>query len=182
MAFNPNSTNTGVYAPTTNVWDVSNVESANIQEPGLKELLVRLYQNLNILALVTNNKESGYYHTLEQVNSQLFFPNPALSSQTPANAVFRQVYRVVVNVGALPNTTTLSVPHNIAVNPAFTFTRIYGCASNPTTLSFLPLPYVSATTANIIELSVTATNVVIKTGSNRSGYTTCYVILEYLRF
>jgi hypothetical protein len=173
-----NNTNIGLFVPTTNVWEVP---AFNEIDPNLRELFVRLYQNINNIAIILNLKDSAVYNTQEFVNGQTFFPNPILSSVSTTNAKLRQVYRLVINFGALPNAATKSVPHNLIINSSWTFTRIYGCATNPNT-EFIPLPYVS-TTALIdgIELWVDTTNVNVKTGANYSAYTTTYIVLEYLK-
>lgn len=169
-----------VSVPTTNIWDVGALWQVDVQSDEFKELLVRLYQNINLIALVLNTKDTGYYDTQEYPSQQLF-PNPDNSSQTAMPAVYRDIYRKVINFGALPNTGTTSVAHYIDINNAYSFTRIYGCASDTTGLNFIPLPYASPTLANNIELRVTSTNVVITTGSNRSNFTICYVVLEYIK-
>lgn len=179
----PNNLSTlkGAFLPTTNVWDVTQVQSINIQPQELKELLVRLYQNLNLVAQSVNIRDAAYYNTIEFVNGQLFFPNPALSSSTSQYPAFRQVLRKVINFGALPNTATKSVAHGITCTSATTFTRIYGCASDTTGKNYIPLPYASPTLANNIELKVDGTNVSVITGSNRTNFNVTYVILEYLQ-
>jgi hypothetical protein len=171
----------GAFIPTTNIWDVAGqIYSIDVTSPEFKELLVRMYQNLNLMAINVNLRDAGYYDTSQFVNGQLFFPNPTLSSSSPTTPAFRQVTRLVVNFGALPNAGTKTVAHNIPITAQYTFTRIYGAASDTTGLTYIPLPYASPVLVNNIEISVTSTNVVITTGSNRSNYNVCYVILEYL--
>lgn len=172
--------NPGAFVPTTNIWDVSQLYSVDINSQDFKELLVRLYQNINLIALALNLKDTGYYVLEEFLNSQLYFPNPALSSTTSLQPDFRQVFRKVINFGALPNAGTKSVAHGIDITSGYSFTRIYGCATNPST-SFIPLPYASPTLVNNIELNADALNVNVITGSNRSAYTICYIILEYIK-
>jgi hypothetical protein len=42
----PNNTaDYGMFIPTTQVWDVSEIYSTEVTSPAFKELLVRLYQN-----------------------------------------------------------------------------------------------------------------------------------------
>jgi hypothetical protein len=170
----------GSFVPTTNVWDVSEIVSTDINSDKFKELLVRLYQNINTIAVVLNSKDTGYYVENEFTNGQLFFPNPALTSQSSSYPIYRNVVRYVVDFGALPNAGSKSVAHPIDLNTSYTFTRIYGCASDTTGLNYIPIPYASPTLTASIELSVDATNVTITTGSNRSNFNVCYVILEYL--
>lgn len=179
MAQNP--FNAGSFVVTTNVWDVARVYETDVGSPEFKELLVRLYQNVNNIATLLNIKDTGVYNTFEIINGQRYFPDPALNSSTAGVAVARQVYRTTVNFGALPNAATKSVAHNITTTPKTTFTRIYATASDTTGREYLPIPYASATTNDIIELSVDGTNVNITTGSDRTNFTVCYVVLEYLQ-
>lgn len=173
--------NTGSFVPVSNIWDVSQVSDLNI-DPALKELLIQLYQNLNLMAINLNLKDTGYYSQLEFVNGHLWFPNPSATPSTSKPPTYRQVFRKVINFGALPNTALKQVAHGITVTAATTFTRIYGCASDTTNKVYLPLPYASPTDANEIELSVDATYVNITTGSNRTSFNITYVILEWLKF
>ena len=171
----------GAFIPTTNIWDVSSqIMSLDVNSPEFKELLIRLYQNINNVALSVNIRDAGYYDTSEFVNGQLFFPNPSLGSSSNEYPAFRQVFRKVINFGALPNAASKSVAHGIAINSSYTFTRIYATASDVGALSYIPIPYASPTSANNIELSVNSTTVTINSGINRSNYTVCYVILEYI--
>jgi len=176
----PSQLNLGAFVGTTNVWDVSEIyNKEGLSEP-LKELLVRLYQNLNNMSVLLNLKETGYYPMQEFVTSSQYFPNPTINdSQT--TAVYRQVYRMTVNFGALPNATTKSVAHNIPVMNGYSFTRCYAMATNPATLTSLPIPYAALTLNQNIQISADQTNVTIITGIDYSAYTTTYVVLEYIK-
>lgn len=169
----------GSYVPSTNIWDIP--ELSSVQDPSARELLLRLYQNINRISLVINDKDTGFYNTNEYINGQLYFPNPATTSANANSTQFRQVSRKVINFGALPGAAgTKSVAHNIIINSSFSFTRIYATASDQTGLNFIPIPYASSVLVNNIELSVDSTNVNITVGSNRSNFTITYVVLEYL--
>jgi hypothetical protein len=171
----------GLYIPTTNVWDTNQIQSLQDESPQLKELLVRLYQNLNRMALAVNLKESGLFDLNEFVTGEQWFPNP-VNADPSLFSIGRPIYRTVINFGALPNTGSKSVAHNITCYTQTSFTRIYGCATKPTTaFSYIPLPFASPVLAENIKIEVDATNVVITTGSDRTAYTTSYVILEYLQ-
>ena len=168
--------------PTTNIWDVSQVYSTNFDSPDqIQELFVRLYQNLNNISLSLNARDAGYYDTMEFLNSQVFFPNPALNSSTATTPSYRSVFRKVINFGILANAGVKSVAHGIVCSAATSFTRIYGAASDPVGFNYIPLPYASPTLANNISIDVDATNVTITTGSNRTAFTITYVVLEYLQ-
>lgn len=165
----------GSFVATTNVWDVAQLYQMDVNSPEFKELLVRLYQNVNNISILLNLKDTGYYNQQEFVNGQLYFPNPAKNTQN-----FRQVYRMTINFGALPNTTTKSVPHNIPITVGVTFTRIYATASDTTTPAYIPIPFVD-TGGNDIQIDVDGTDVNITTTSDRTNFTICYVVLEYIK-
>ena len=178
----------GTFLPTTQVWDVTEIKEVDVTKPEFKELLVRMYQNLNRMAVTINNKESSNYETAETVKGQAFFPNKALDSSTSSTPEHRQVYNKVIDFGALPNATTKSYAHGITLNRGATFTRMYGCTTrqaNPNavhpTFSALPLPYASSTVNNSISIAVNANNLIITTAIDYSDYTTTYVVLEYLK-
>lgn len=175
------SSNPGAFVATTNVWDVQQLYSVDINSTEFKELLVRLYQNINNIALSINIKDSGYYSTEEFLNGQLFFPNPYQLLDPLENPEYRQVFRMTVNFGTLPNAGTISVPHGIIVTSGFTFTRIYGSATNSAVNSFIPLPYSSSTLNKNIELNADNINVNITTAIDYSSYINTYVVLEYLK-
>lgn len=176
-----NPQNYGLYIRTTDVWDTNQLEDINVNSDDFKELLVRMYQNLNNMAVAVNLKDSAFYNnTQEFVTGGQFFANPALSSASMQSPALRPVFRTVVNFGALPAAGTKSVAHNIAPTASYTFTRIYGCATNPST-SYIPLPYASPTLANNIELNADATFVNITVGVDRSAYTITYIVLEYIK-
>ena len=175
------SSNPGSFVPTTNIWDVGDINSLKNVSPELKELLVRLYQNLNRMSLALNTKDSGFYVLNEFVNGQVYFTNPNLSSTAHQSTLPRQVVRTVVNFGALPAAGVKTMPHGIVPNSSFTFTRIYGCASDPIDKIYVPLPYSSPVLVGNIELSVDATDVIVTVGADWSAYTVTYIILEYLK-
>jgi hypothetical protein len=167
--------------PTTSVWDPSTIPQ-NI-DPILKELFIRMYQNLNLMANVLNVADIGFYNNqYEFVNGQQYFANPANNSSTQTNAIQRPVFRTVVNFGALPNAGIKSVAHNIPFNGAFSATRIYGAASDTTGLTYIPLPFASPTLNQNIQLDLDANNINITTGINRTNYNLCYVVIEILKF
>lgn len=132
-----------------------------------------------------NKKEGSLYYLQELGNFQSYF-----TIGMPYQ--FRNVYRMTVNFGALPNATTKSVAHGIVGidpgggNPStFSFTHIYATASNQTSGAeeFVPIPWADATAGgtNNIQITVDATNVNITTTTDWSAFTVCYVVLEYVK-
>ena len=169
--------NTGLFLPTTAAVDAARIAQTDVNSQEFKQLIIQLYQYINSMAIAVNIKDSGYYIQQEFVNGQLFPVTNA--SMATASSDGRQVFRLLINFGPLPNNSTTSTPHGINTTSLFTFTRIYGAASDPVGLNFIPLPYAAASTS--IELKINATNVVITTTSNRSNFTQSWVVVEYLK-
>lgn len=144
--------------PETYIWDT---------DP--EELVARLHQNVNEIAIAVNAKDFGLYSQQEIVNGQTYFPNPANTAITSVTKE-RSVYRKVINFGTLPNTGTKSVPHNIPISDTYSFTRIYATASDPVGLTYMPIQYIN----------VDLTNVNITTTADLTNYTITYVVLEYI--
>jgi len=126
-----------------------------------------------------NKKDIGVYGVTERVNGQSYF-----ASGNPQR--FRSVYRKVIDMGALPDNTTLSVAHNIDTTQDFVFVRIYGCATNPDATEIsqaIPLPYIDMSgPANHIQLDIDSNNVNITTDADYTDFTTCYVVVEYTKY
>lgn len=173
--------NFGSFVPSTFIWQMQEAQSLQI-DPGLKQLLVKLYQNLNLMQISLNQREFANYSLTEVLNGQTYFPVPGLNSLSSIQPEDRQVFRTTINFGPLPNTTTITVPHDIDIDSGYSFTRIYGAATNSNQTSFIPLPYASCTdVAHNVELKVTDTNVFITSGADYSDYINTYIVLEYIK-
>lgn len=165
----------GSFVPTNLVWDVAQLQEIDVTSPEFKELLVRLYQNINNIANVLNIKDTGIYNnSFFSVNGQLYFPNPVNNSSTPDRPAMRQVFRQVFIV---PAGGTLL--HKLPINANWQFTRIYGVANDPVGNNYYPLPWASAAGATNIELKVNLTQIVI---TNNSGiaFPNFLVVLEWI--
>lgn len=169
--------NFGLFIPTTTIFDVAELQEINVNSEQFKELLVRLYQTVNNITLATNLKTTGYYLNQEFVTGELYF-----NVNNDFNNL-RPVYCMVVNFGALPAAGTKSVAHGIPVTNTYSWVQIYATATNPSTLTGLPIPYSSATAvASNLEINADGTNVNITTGgTNYSAYTKTLVVLKYIK-
>lgn len=172
----------GSFVPTTNSYDISEVINAKLDK-NMEQLLIKLYQNLNILALNVNMRDVGYYNTLEFTNGQQWYPDPSINSTKQTDAAFRPVNRIVINFGAMPLVAgTKQVAHGLSLTKAASFTRIYGVANNQTNQLYVPIPYSSATGDNI-ELYVDNTYVHVTVNSNTwATYGLVYIIIEYIPY
>jgi len=171
----------GQFIQTTQMWDVDELYSADVNSREFKELIVRLHQNMNSIAMAVNGKDTGVYDQNLFTTGQLFSPDET-SSTDQGEAEYQSVQRKIVTFGALPNAAAKTVAHGITCTIGTKLTRLYGAATNPTggALSYLPIPYASPVLVNNIELSMDNTNVTITTGSDRTAYTSCYVVIEII--
>lgn len=144
-------------------------------DPSEKDLKLRQY--LNDIATATNSKDSGIYDSIQTVTGQQFLPT--FSNTTGSNANYRGVLRKVVDFGALPNATSKTVAHGITFNTNQSVTKLYAAATDPNT-SWIPIPFASPTLNLNISLEMDTTNITITTGVDRTGYTRCFVIVEWI--
>lgn len=173
----------GSFIPTTNIWDPSELYSIEVTSPEFKELMVRLYQNLNNMSLSMNTRDAGFYALTEFVNGQVWFPDPNLSSQTQRTPTLRQDFRKVYNLGPLVGGIIATAPLDITLTSTTTFTRIYGVANDTTNQIYYCLPFIDPIGAvdNIV-LSVSGGNVTVTaTGAPYPNINQIYVVLEYLK-
>lgn len=157
----------------TSTIDPTLIRDIDINSDEFRSFMVSLIENINSISLAVNDKDVGIYSEGEILSGQKFFP-------VSTNKVDRATRRKVIDFGALPNTTTKSVAHGLDITWGYIFTRIYAVASDTTGLTRLPIPYASATAADIIELWSDGTNINIKTGKDRTAFDTTYVVIEYL--
>jgi len=159
-------------------------ESYIFPEDNFEEYDVKLREYLNNIAAAVNTKDSGLYDSEEVVTGQQFLPT--FSTTTAGNLNYRNVFRKVIDFGALPNATTKNVAHGISTTQDFSIVRLYATATDPgasTLQAAIPIPYVNvAAPADGVQLSMGATNVAITTTTaNYTIYTRCFVVVEYIK-
>lgn len=138
-----------------------------------------LVETLKKISNAINVREIGFFLDEELLSGKQFIPSPALTGDSQQ---FRTVLRKVIDFGALPNAGPKSVPHGIVVDSNFTLIFAGAYATDPINLISVPIPYVDPSGINsAISLTIDTTNVNIVTGVNRSNFTRCYVILEYIQ-
>jgi hypothetical protein len=89
------------------------------------------------------------------------------------------IYRKTIDFGAMPDTTTKSVNHNISSLDPDKIIAAYGSTSNGSTM--FPLPRVATALNENIMVWVTATQVNCACGSDLSGYDQGYITIEYTK-
>jgi hypothetical protein len=91
----------------------------------------------------------------------------------------KPIFRKTVDVGAMPNATTKNVAHGIA--SLGTLVRLFGTTQGGGEFHPLPTPAHPAGAAHRIHVMLTATNIVIETGDDLSGYTIGWITVEYTK-
>ena len=158
-------------------------ESYIFPEDNFEEYDVKLRQYLNNMANAVNTKDSGLYTDEEVITGQQFLP--LYSTDTSSNVNYRNVFRKVIDFGALPDSSTKTVAHGISTTEDFSIVRLYATATDPgasTLQTAIPIPYVNvADPADGVQLSMGATNMSITTTTgNYTVYTRCFVVVEYI--
>lgn len=125
-----------------------------------------LYQSI---ASSVNSKSGGLYVPQEKINSEQYFDATNVQK-------FKNVYRMVVDFGALPNAGSKSVAHNIPDwNEDYRLTASWGASTDPVALEALPLPN------DGILVQINSTDVTITTSSNLTAFTETTVVIEYTK-
>jgi len=120
-----------------------------------------------------NAREIAIYEPVELQTGQSWF------SAQPRKK--RQGFRKVFDFGSLPNATAKTIAHGLTLTADFHFTRIFATATDTSGFNAIPIPFASPTLANNISIEVDSTNVTITTGSDRTAFNQCFVILEFLK-
>lgn len=134
-----------------------------------KEFRYDLNDQYQGIASAVNSKIGGLYVPQEKINSEQYFD--------PLNVQkMKNVYRMVVDFGSLPNTTSKSVAHNISGwNKNYRLTSAWGASTDPVALEALPIPN------DGILLSINSTNVTVTTTSNLSSFTATTIVIEFTK-
>ena len=134
-----------------------------------KEFRDRFNDIYQKIATSLNAKEGGLYVPEEKTTGQRYFD----ASNPQKN---KNVYRMVVDFGALPNASAKSVFHNIVGwGDTFRLTRAYGAATDRGNFATISIPN------DGICLETNSTNVIVTTTTNLSAYTDTTITIEYTK-
>jgi hypothetical protein len=132
----------------------------------MRDMLNDVYQGI---ASTVNLKEGALFVPIEKLTSGQYF----ISGNPQKN---REVYRMVVDFGALPNTATKTVAHTIpGWNSSFRLVKAYGAGNDPIAFEGIPIPN------DGIFLKNDATNVIVTTTANFSAFTESTIVLEFTK-
>jgi len=133
--------------------------------------LTRMYMDM---ARAVNSKDIGVYDTQETIIGQKYF-DVGNAQKT------LDIYRKVIECGALPNIATTVTVHGIGgLNNDCMITRAYGMARQPAGVGlrpfFIPIPNSGLYQ---VDLMIDKTNINITSSLNLSAFTYSIVVLEY---
>lgn len=138
------------------------------------QFLLQMTKFYTDIAKASNARDIGIYDTVEKIIGQKYFD--------PSNSQGQfDVYRKVIECGALPNAASKAVAHGISgLNNDCMITRIYGMARQPAGALprpfFIPMP----NSGNYqVEIMADVTNINITTGLNLAAFTYSFVVVEY---
>ncbi len=141
-----------------------------------------IVEQLKKITISVNSREIGFFLDQELLTGKAFIPGFNIQLAGGSSQQFRSVLRMVVDFGALPNASVKSVPHEIMVDNNFTLVQMWACATDPLAFLSFPIPYCDPyVLANGVALTMDATNVNIATGINRTTFTRCFVVIEYMQ-
>lgn len=158
--------------PTSNVIDISRIESLDPRSSEFRSFMVSLTDNVNKILLTINDKAVGAYGTNETVSGKSYLYG---DNQNPKSGLTK-----LVDCGALLNAGTKRIAHGLDSSWGYSFKAIYGATSDPVAKIYLPLPYASQTATEVIKVWLDDTYVNITTGSDRTAFTDTTIFLEYL--
>lgn len=168
MALLPNNnTNQGMFVPTSIIYDAQRIKEVDINSSDFKQLLVRLYQSINIISLAINAREVGTYALEEFVIGNLYY-NPVAADTSALRPIFRTTY----NTGALGIGPNAGIPHGLPITATWQPVHIYGVAYDTANQVAWPMPN------SDITVWTDATNIVI---TNWSGiiFDVSSIVIEY---
>lgn len=133
--------------------------------------------------IVSSGTEIGGV-TVDGVRTAFFAPKPMHAYSETEQRIGtwidgKPLYEKTVNFGALPNASIKTVAHNIA-----DVDRIWvaeGYARNASNYHSQLNATVTTSISSQWYIGVNLTNVQCETGSNRSNYSECYVVLHYTK-
>ena len=141
-----------------------------------------IVEQLKKITNAVNLREIGFFLDEELLSGKAFIPGTVNLQASETAQQYRTILRKVVDFGALPNAGAKAVPHNIVVDANFTLIQMWAAATDPIALTMLPIPYATPLALNQnIALQMDATNVIITTGTNRTAFTRCHIVLEYIQ-
>ncbi len=143
-----------------------------------------LVEHLKKISNAVNIREIGFFLDEELLSGKQFIPTVAMSGPNSGNSQqFRSVLRKVIDFGALPAAGNKAIAHGINFDSNFTLIQLFAAATDPIGLIAIPIPWaeVPSVPPGNIRVYLDATNVNITVESNRSNFTRCFVVIEYIQ-
>lgn len=160
--------------------------SSNLTADTLSDLILQLESNLNLISEAINSRVIGEYSESELPAGMKFYPRTPAIDGRRSNAS-REVFRKVIDTGALPNNTTKTISHDIDMSgsasvdgtptPLFRTINIYGCATKPNDGNPESFPIPNPEHAYV---TIDGTNIYITTLFDASTFTESHIVIEYI--
>ena len=133
-----------------------------------KELIMNLYRKINELVYIINTKDTGIFNDEEILTSQQWYVGKGQYKK-------QTIYRKAFKIGALPNTNTINVPHNINITEDWDIIKAWFTSKDPVGVNWITDSYPTLT------FMVDDTYITIITSNDLSAYTDTRVIIEYTK-
>ena len=133
----------------------------------------------NKVTSITSTSTGNQYPSAKAVYNST--TNIYSTSEIKTNNVWidgKPIYRKVISCGALPNSTSKLVNHNIS---DIDNSRIYGFAVRTSDKREFPLPFSGVYGSGNIQIDLTSTQIQITTDVDRSSFNESYIIVEYTK-
>lgn len=147
-----------------------------------------LVEHLKKISNAVNIREIGWYLDEELLSGKQFIPSNAQALVQGTAPLARTVLRKVVDMiessdpamTSLPNAGILRAPHGITFDANFTLLHLYAAATDPVNFLAFEIDHAETAPGNVT-MFMDQTYIYIITSSNRTSYTRCYAVVEYIQ-
>lgn len=141
-----------------------------------------IVEQLKKISNAVNIREIGFFLDEELLSGKSFIPGTNNTLDGGTSQQFRSILRKVIDFGPLPNAGTKSVPHGITFDANFTLIDLWAAATDPVALQAFNINFADPAGSMFnVAVTMNSSTVAITTGVNRSSFTRCFVIIEYIQ-
>ena len=160
---------------------IFNFNDSSVTSVEFQDYMTQLTQAFNNMALVVNQKQTGFFDTVEFTTSQFWYPVVDPTGVVPPTfrPGLRTVYPFAMQNGTIDPVQTIA--HELTFSTSFMIVGMWGVANWPNNEA-INLPYTSISGPSaFIEVEVNTTDIVITTQFDYSAYTNCFICLDYVQ-
>jgi len=133
---------------------------------------------LDILGASINKRVEGTYGSIETMTGKKL-----IIDQNGEGIKENEIFRKVIDCGALPVSGPKTVPHGIVTTENFKLIHLYGSATSSGASALdraIPIPYIDGNLSVKVDMDATNINLDTATGPY-TGFATCFVVVEYIK-